>query len=166
LRSLSQSRYVGARPYGVASRSCCATQGSVGDLVTPTWITRRDLGRVLKNAKSGRKKRSVTGKRVAGPDIGGVFAQKGCPSLSSRLWCANPSHVLLNGSLAHVNVQLKSIPADTLSTPQSILCRHLPDQGDSFCSYLRHMRSGLRSAFPDQAKELPMPPQQRLWLNE
>ena len=43
LRSLSQSRYFGARPYGVASRSCCATQGSVGDLVTPTWIIRRDL---------------------------------------------------------------------------------------------------------------------------
>src|SRR6266704_6625091 len=59
LLSLSQIRYFGACPYGVASRSCCATQGSVGDLVTPTWITFRDLSSMMKNAKSGRKKRSV-----------------------------------------------------------------------------------------------------------
>ena len=43
LRSLSRIRYFGACPYGVASRSCCATQGPVGYLVTPTWITFRDL---------------------------------------------------------------------------------------------------------------------------
>src|SRR5947208_7748769 len=43
LLSFSRIRYFGACPYGVASRSCCATQGSVGDLVTPTWITFRDL---------------------------------------------------------------------------------------------------------------------------
>src|SRR6266700_3341073 len=60
LLSLSRVRYFGACPYGVASRRCCATQGSVGDRVTPTWITFRDFRGVLKNAKSGRKKRSVT----------------------------------------------------------------------------------------------------------
>ena len=27
------------------------------------------------------------------------------------------------------------------------------------------MRSGLRPAFPDKAKEFPMPPQQCVWLN-
>src|SRR5260370_1170254 len=58
LLSLSQIRYFGACPYGVASRSCCATQASVGDRVTPTWITLRDLCSMMKNAKSGRKKRS------------------------------------------------------------------------------------------------------------
>ena len=63
LRSLSQIRYFGACPYGVASRSCCATQGSVGYLVTPTWITRRVLSSIMKKAKSGRKKRSVTCKK-------------------------------------------------------------------------------------------------------
>ena len=42
LLSLSQIKYFGACPYGVASRRCCATQESVGDRVTPTWITFRD----------------------------------------------------------------------------------------------------------------------------
>src|SRR5438034_11155252 len=75
LLSLSRIKYFGACPYGVASRSCWATQGSVGERVTPTWITFRDWRRVLKKAKSGRKKRSVTRKRVAGPDLGGVSAR-------------------------------------------------------------------------------------------
>jgi hypothetical protein len=43
LLSLSRIKYFGACPNGVASRSCCATQGSVGDRVTPTWITHLDL---------------------------------------------------------------------------------------------------------------------------
>ena len=60
LLSLSRIRYFGACPYGVASRSCCATQASVGDRVTPTWITFRDFSSMRKNAKSGRKNRSVT----------------------------------------------------------------------------------------------------------
>ncbi len=63
VRSLSRIRQVGVCPYGVASRSCCATQGSVGGRVTFTWITFRDCRRVLKKAKSGRKKRSVTCKK-------------------------------------------------------------------------------------------------------
>src|SRR5215470_2311580 len=63
LLSLSRMRYFGACPYGVASRSCWATQGSEGERVTPTWITRRDFSSTMKNAKSGRKKRSVTCKK-------------------------------------------------------------------------------------------------------
>src|SRR6266516_2045203 len=87
LLSLSQIKYFGACPYGVASRSCCATQGSVGDRVTPTWITRRDLISVMKKAKSGRKKRSVTCKsrrpRYAPRDYAGrspisVLSAVGC----------------------------------------------------------------------------------------
>src|SRR5215469_3731957 len=60
LLSLSRIRYFGACPYGVASRSCCATHASVGDLVTPTWMTFRDCNSMRKKAKSGRKNRSVT----------------------------------------------------------------------------------------------------------
>ncbi len=51
-------------PSGVASRRGSATQGSVGDRVTPTWITRRVLSSMMKNAKSGRKKRSLTCKKA------------------------------------------------------------------------------------------------------
>jgi hypothetical protein len=42
VRSLSRIRYFGVCLYGVASRSCCATQGSVGERVTLTWMTLRD----------------------------------------------------------------------------------------------------------------------------
>jgi hypothetical protein len=35
----------------------------VGDRVTPTWITRLDVSSMMTNAKSGRKKRSVTCKK-------------------------------------------------------------------------------------------------------
>jgi hypothetical protein len=51
------------------------TQGSVGDRVTHAWITRLDLRSMMTNAKSGRKKRSVTCKRVAGPDLCCVIAR-------------------------------------------------------------------------------------------
>ena len=61
--SLSRIRYFGVCPYGVASRSCCATQRSAGERVTFTWITFRDFNSMMKNAKSGRKKRSLTCKK-------------------------------------------------------------------------------------------------------
>jgi hypothetical protein len=57
-RSLSRIKYRGVCPYGVASRSCSATQGSVGERVTFTWMTFRDRNSMMKNAKSGRKKRT------------------------------------------------------------------------------------------------------------
>src|SRR5215471_1443771 len=63
LLSLSRIRYFGACPYGVASRSCWATQASEGDRVTPMWTTLRDCSSMTKNAKSGRKKRSLTCKK-------------------------------------------------------------------------------------------------------
>ena len=43
------------------------TQGWVGDRVTFTWITFRDRNLMMKKAKSGRKKRSVTCKKVQAP---------------------------------------------------------------------------------------------------
>jgi hypothetical protein len=61
--SLSRIRYLDACPFGVASRNCCATQGSGGAGVTFTWITFRDFSSIMKKANSGRKKRSVTYKK-------------------------------------------------------------------------------------------------------
>jgi hypothetical protein len=40
-----------------------ATQGSLGARVTLTWMTLRDCSSMMKKANSGRKKRSVTGKK-------------------------------------------------------------------------------------------------------
>lgn len=53
----------GCLPIGVASRSCCATQVSVGARVTPTWITFLDFSSITKKTNTERKKRSVTCKK-------------------------------------------------------------------------------------------------------
>ena len=79
----------------------------------PPSVTRKSM---MKNAKSGRKKRSVTGKRVASPDLCGVIMHKGCPLLASWLGSANIPHVLLNGSLADTNAQFQEFPTNPLST--------------------------------------------------
>jgi hypothetical protein len=94
--------------------------------------------------------------KVAGPDICCVIAQKGRPLLSCGLKGTNVPHVLLNGQLAHVNVQFQEFSTNPLSTPESILRRHLSNQGDGFRGYLRLIRSSLRLALPDHAKELTM----------
>jgi len=53
------------------------------------------------------------------------------------------------------------------SAPKTaILSGHLPDQGNRFLGDLGLVRSGLGPAFPLQAKELPMPPEQGVWLRD
>ncbi len=95
-----------------------------------------------------------------------LIAQKGRPLLSSGLQGVNVPHIFLNGPLAHVNVQFQEFATNPFSTPESILRRHIPDQGNGFRGYLRLMRSGLRFTLPNQAKKLTMPTQQCVWLND
>src|SRR5258706_4643904 len=102
---------------------------------------------------------------VASPNVCRVIVQKGGPPLSSCWWCTNLPHVFLDGALTDMDTQFQQFTADPLSTPKSIFARHLFDQGNRFCCYLRHMRSDLRPALPDQAKELTMPTQKCVWLN-
>ena len=61
--SRSRMRYFGPCSKGVAYRSCCAVQASVGERVTPTWMTLRECRSRTKKANSERKKRSVTCKK-------------------------------------------------------------------------------------------------------
>ena len=51
---------LGYLPIGGGARSCCAIQASVGERVTPTWITLRECSSMTKKAKSDRKNKSVT----------------------------------------------------------------------------------------------------------
>ena len=94
--SLSRIKYFGARPFGVASRSCCATQGSVGARVTFTWMTFRDFSSMMKKAKSGRKKRSLTCKKSQA-HISAAWLRRNvfqfCPPTRNG---ASMFHVLLN----------------------------------------------------------------------
>jgi hypothetical protein len=64
---------------------------------------------------------------VAGPDICRVIAQKGRPFLPPWLGWANASHVLLDGSLAHMKTQFQEFPANPFRTPEAIVYCHLPD---------------------------------------
>ena len=54
-----------------------------------------------------------------------MIARDRSPLLSLWLWCANVSHVLLDAALTSMNAELKSITANALGTPKSILRRHL-----------------------------------------
>jgi len=75
-------------------------------------------------------------------------------------------HVLLDGALADMNAQFQEFSANPFCTPESILFRHLPDQGDGFLGDLGLARSGLGLALPIQTEEFPMPPEQGLWLHD
>ena len=65
---------------GVASRSCWATQASVGWRVTPTWTTRREPSAMTKKAYSGPEEQVGDRQEVAGPDV----RRRGCAGTSPR----------------------------------------------------------------------------------
>src|SRR3989440_4682363 len=96
LLSLSRIRYFGVWPYGVASRSCWATQASVGERVTPTWIRLACLEFDEEEGKERPKEQVSHLQEVTGPDVRRVIAQKCAPLLTAWLLCANVPHVLLN----------------------------------------------------------------------
>src|SRR5258708_40086089 len=108
--SLSRIRYLGVCPYGVASRSCCATQESVGDRVTFTWMTLRDLSSMMKKAKRGRKKRSVACKRITGPYPCHMVAQERLPVFSMGSFGPNGLHILFNIPFTdpHIHIEYPS----------------------------------------------------------
>src|SRR2546430_6815397 len=99
LLSLSRIRYFGVWPKGVASRRCWATQASVGDRVTPTWITRRVLSEGVEEGKE-RPKEQVSHRkarhrpRYSPRDCGETcstfdLVAGGCePSSCTSGWCA------------------------------------------------------------------------------
>ena len=80
--------------------------------MTPTWITMRDCSSIMKKANSERKKRSVTGRRVAGQDLLGMMAQKKLPVLPSWIGRAYRSHIFLDRAFADAQTQLEPFAPD------------------------------------------------------
>ena len=76
------------------------------------------------------------------------------------------SHVLLNGPLTYVNIQLEEFATNPFRSPQSILARHLLDQGDGFSRDFWFDRSCSGLVFPIELEPLTMPTEERLWLND
>ena len=75
-------------------------------------------------------------------------------------------HVFLDSALADTQAQFQELSTNPFCAPKPILSGHLPDQGDGFLGDLGRTRSGLGLMLPDQAKELPMPPEQGVWLDD
>jgi hypothetical protein len=73
-----------------------------------------------------------------------------------RFWNLLLDPLMWSGSIEVLRISVKH-SVNPFNSPKSILRCHLPDQSDGFCGYLRLMRSGLRPALPDKAKELTMP---------
>jgi hypothetical protein len=137
----------------------------VGQRVTPTWITLRECHSMMKNAKSERKKRSVTGRRVAGPDLFRMSVQESGPVLSFSSRCANSSYVLLNCPLADVNAHLEHFTTDALRSPEAILRCHLLDHRSCLLRDFRLRRTCSGCVLPEEPESLAVPPQERLWLD-
>src|SRR5436305_5562079 len=68
--SLSRIRYLGICPYGVASRNCCATQGSVGARVTFTCMTFRDFSEGVEKGKQRTEEEIGDLQEITGPHQG------------------------------------------------------------------------------------------------
>ena len=71
----------------------------------------------MKKAKSERKRRSVTGRGVTGPDLLRMSVQKGCPGLPMWSSRAHLSQVLLDRAFTDVDTELEQFATDPLSSP-------------------------------------------------
>src|SRR5260370_22291696 len=102
--SLSRIRYVGACPYGVASRSCCATQRSVGDRVTFTCMTFRDAQFDNEEGEKWAKEEIGHLQEIASPDLCRMIVQKGLLGLSTCSFWTGLLHILLDRSFTDTNI--------------------------------------------------------------
>jgi hypothetical protein len=130
---------------GFASRSYCAAQASVGDCVALTYMTHRDLSEGVEKGKERAKEEIGSLQARHKPSIGPHDCAETLLNFALLIWCANSSHVFLNGALAPMHTEFQSFTPDTpgySSPPASILRCHFPDQGDGFRGYLRRMNSG------------------------
>src|SRR5215469_16204350 len=79
--------------------------------------------------------------------------------------CANLSHIVLNGAFADAYTQLEQFTTNPLCSPQSVVSGHFLDQGDTLCGDLWFGRICSGLVFPIELESLPMPSQERLWLD-
>ena len=95
-----------------------------------------------------------------------MIAQERFPGLSTRPFAADGSHIFLNRSFTHPNIELEKLTANALRSPEPIVCGHFLDQADRFRREFRLSRMCLRFALPEQTEKLTVPAQKRLWLDQ
>ena len=103
---------------------------------------------------------------ITGPRLCRMSAQERFPALSTRPFSTYVPHILLNRPFTHPNIQFEQFTADTFRSPKSVVRRHLFDQADRLGRESRLSRVCLGFAFPEQAEELMMPAQKRLWPDQ
>src|SRR5258708_40371141 len=93
-------------------------------------MTFRDCTSTMKKAKSGRKKRSVTCKRITGPHLCHMIAYECPPGLSTGVFWANRPHILLDSPFTDPKIQLEKLSTNALRSPEPIVGRHFFDQSN------------------------------------
>ena len=97
-----------------------------------------------------------------------MVAQEGGLGLARRVRGPRSAHVFLDGRRGHPDVEFQQLAADVLGVPQAVGHGHLADQGNRFGRDGRPVcrRCGARPPPPELAKELAMPPQHGLGLDD
>ncbi len=103
---------------------------------------------------------------VAGQGRARRVAQEGHPGLAPWSGRARCPQVHLDGALGHADTKLAEFAPDPLDTPEGVLRRHLPDQGDGPGGEQQASRPRARLPPPERAEPGAMPAQQRLRLDE
>ena len=143
LLSLSQIKYLGACPYGVASRSGTRHLG-IGRRACHADVDHLARLQFDEEERKERPKEQISDlEEVTHPDLCGVVVQKSRPPLAWWLVGANSSHVLPDCSLADPQAQFEEFTPDPFCSPESVVFRHFSDQGNRFISDLGLARSGL-----------------------
>src|SRR3712207_3046771 len=92
--------------------------------------------------------------------------EESCPGWTMRTWWPFVPYVPLNRPLRDLDSDVEQLAADTLGTPQMSVGRHLLDQPDRLSWELRFPGRRVRFPLPAQPKPLPLPPQDRLRLDD
>jgi len=95
-----------------------------------------------------------------------MIAHECSPGLPTDAFWASLPHILLDGPFTHANIQFEKFATDTLCSPESVVGCHLLNQGNRLGRKLWLSYTRLRFAFPEEMKKLPMPAQERLWLDK
>src|SRR3954469_23254962 len=100
-----------------------------------------------------------------------MVVQEASPRLTlaavTRSSFTNSAHILLDGALGNLNIQLQQFTTDAFGSPQPVILRHLLDQRDGFgCEFrLAPIVDRTRLVFPEEPEASPMPAQQGIGLH-
>lgn len=88
------------------------------------------------------------------------------PKLPARRAATHGAYVPLDGRLRAANTEFEQLSPDSLSAPEFVVARHLPNQRNGSLGNARFAILGSRFSFPKQPKPFAMPPKNSVWLNQ